>query len=190
MKTKILGAAALVAAGCLGIAPAQANLITNGGFETGDFTGWITDAVSYPMYTVTSPVHGGTYAAQIAGYSYGPDLLAQEVVDTNGQNYQLSFWRYQQNEGLQTFLDVTWDGTTVFFENNPGSGDLPYQQFTATVTGTGIDTLVFSSANDPGWTYLDDVSLTPLPEPETYAMMLAGLGLLGLAARRRRQVAK
>jgi len=27
----------------------------------------------------------------------------------------------------------------------------------------------------------------PVPEPESYAMMLAGLGLLGLAARRRRQ---
>lgn len=31
--------------------------------------------------------------------------------------------------------------------------------------------------------------LVPVPEPETYAMMLAGLGLLGLAARRRRQTA-
>jgi hypothetical protein len=27
----------------------------------------------------------------------------------------------------------------------------------------------------------------PVPEPETYAMMLAGLGLLGMAARRRKQ---
>jgi choice-of-anchor C domain-containing protein len=39
---------------------------------------------------------------------------------------------------------------------------------------------------------LDNVEVTlaaaaPVPEPETYAMMLAGLGLLGLVARRRRQ---
>ena len=30
-------------------------------------------------------------------------------------------------------------------------------------------------------------SITAVPEPETYAMMLAGLGLLGFAARRRKQ---
>ena len=29
------------------------------------------------------------------------------------------------------------------------------------------------------------VNLSPIPEPETYAMLLAGLGLLGFAARRR-----
>ena len=32
-----------------------------------------------------------------------------------------------------------------------------------------------------------DVVLSPVPEPETYAMVLAGLGLLGFMARRRKQ---
>jgi len=32
--------------------------------------------------------------------------------------------------------------------------------------------------------YLSSVS--PIPEPETYALMLAGLALVGVAARRRR----
>jgi len=32
---------------------------------------------------------------------------------------------------------------------------------------------------------VDNFSLAPIPEPETYAMMLAGLGLLGLVGRRR-----
>lgn len=31
-----------------------------------------------------------------------------------------------------------------------------------------------------------DVAVTPIPEPETYALMLAGLGVLGFVARRRR----
>lgn len=34
-----------------------------------------------------------------------------------------------------------------------------------------------------------DVAVSPIPEPETYAMMLAGLGLLGVMARRRKQKA-
>lgn len=40
----------------------------------------------------------------------------------------------------------------------------------------------------PAGTYAQDqLYLAPVPEPETYAMMLAGLGLLGFMARRRRR---
>ena len=35
--------------------------------------------------------------------------------------------------------------------------------------------------------YYANIALAPVPEPETYAMMLAGLGLLGFTARRRKQ---
>jgi hypothetical protein len=38
-----------------------------------------------------------------------------------------------------------------------------------------------------GYVALDNLVLTPVPDPETYAMMLAGLGLLGFVARRRKQ---
>jgi hypothetical protein len=34
--------------------------------------------------------------------------------------------------------------------------------------------------------YLGTVSASPAPEPETYAMLLAGLGVVGFLARRRR----
>lgn len=34
-------------------------------------------------------------------------------------------------------------------------------------------------------TGLDNVAITPVPEPESYAMLLAGLGLVGVATRRR-----
>jgi hypothetical protein len=71
----------------------------------------------------------------------------------------------------------------VFSEFN--TGFQPYQHFTATVVGTGADLLVFTSANDPGFTYLDDVTLS-VPEPATWSVMLAGLGLAGAALRRRR----
>jgi hypothetical protein len=41
-----------------------------------------------------------------------------------------------------------------------------------------------------GYVAVDNIMVAaPVPEPETYAMMLAGLGLLGFAARRRKQKA-
>jgi hypothetical protein len=43
-----------------------------------------------------------------------------------------------------------------------------------------------------GWTYIDHVQygqMAPVPEPETYAMLLAGLGLMGAVARRRNKQA-
>jgi hypothetical protein len=37
-----------------------------------------------------------------------------------------------------------------------------------------------------GTAALDNFSVTPVPEPETYAMFMAGLGLIGFIARRRK----
>ena len=37
--------------------------------------------------------------------------------------------------------------------------------------------------------YSGVVAVTPVPEPETYAMLLAGLGVMGAIARRRKQAA-
>ncbi len=137
------------------------------------------------MYIVTSPVAEGAYAAQIAGYSSGPDTLSQVITTTLGDTYTLSFWRYQQYVGPTTFLNVSWDGTNVFSESLSGPGDYPYTEFTATVVGTGSDTLLFTSANDPGFTYVDNISVSAVPEPSTWALMLAGFAGLGFAGYRR-----
>jgi PEP-CTERM motif len=37
-----------------------------------------------------------------------------------------------------------------------------------------------------GGSYGGNVVLTPVPEPETYALMFAGLGIVGFVAARRR----
>jgi hypothetical protein len=49
---------------------------------------------------------------------------------------------------------------------------------------------VDGAGNSPGFSNLTlfarDMVTTPVPEPETYGMLLAGLGVLGLVARRRK----
>ncbi len=140
-----------------GVGQAQAsNLIVNGGFETGDFTGWTATANSYPMSIVTSPVNSGLYAAQIAGYSNNPDDLSQTVATASGQNYTLSFWREVGGGGPVTSLQVYWDATLLYSELNNGSQ--PYTQFSFNVAGTGSDTLLFVDANDPNFTYSSTMS--------------------------------
>ncbi len=48
---------------------------------------------------------------------------------------------------------------------------------------------VLNLYTDPGFQNIsqDQLYMVPIPEPETYAMMLAGLGLIGFVARRRRR---
>ena len=75
------------------------------------------------------------------------------------------------NPTAATFVDFIVDA-----ESNAVEGLTAYEfggrYFLATANeGTGTTSLF---------------SITPVPEPETYAMLLAGLGLIGLAARRRR----
>lgn len=69
-------------------------------------------------------------------------------------------------------------------------GDWAHSASSAVITfqieGPGIQPL-----SDESWA-MDNlsVSVTPVPEPESYAMMLAGLGLLGFVARKQRGGAK
>jgi PEP-CTERM motif len=59
----------------------------------------------------------------------------------------------------------------------------PTAVFTFQIEGVGNQTL-----DDESWA-MDNlrVSVTAVPEPESYALMVAGLGMIGLASRRRKQ---
>jgi hypothetical protein len=76
----------------------------------------------------------------------------------------------------------------------PGSfsGWLPVNlTFTANSTSELLSFLAVGtpSGNLPPFALLDGVSLTAVPEPSTWAMMLLGFGGLGYAAYRRRRTA-
>lgn len=166
------------------------NLVTNGSFETGDLSGWVAPSESYPEYATSSWHTDGNWSAQIAGYVYNPDTLTQQITTTNGKNYRLSLDYYFDNTegGYADLFSVNWNGSELYHtENDADEGH--WRHFDGLVTGTGSDTLRFVAANDPGYIYVDKISLTAAPEPASWAMMVGGFGLIGGMLRTRRRPA-
>lgn len=190
IKTAIL---ATVGALVTTTAAHASNLIVNGDFRTGDFTGWTAVAVSYANSISSNHSDGSsTYSAEIAGYRYGPNTLTQVVSDLSGQSYTLGFSVLQLPPNMSAAagsFDVSWSGVNVFTQAYPNLSG--YHDYLVTVLGTGSDTLLFTASNNPGFTYLTNVSLmapAAVPEPATWAMMLVGLGAVGFTMRRRQNV--
>ena len=105
-----------------------------------------------------------------------------------GQTYTASF-DLSGNDRIPSQTDivtVNFGGTTQTFSI---LGSAPFVtesiSFTAGTTGTYNLSFLDSSNNNIG-AILDNVNVQAVPEPETYALMLVGLGFVGLAAKRRR----
>ena len=126
--------------------------------------------------------------------------ISQTVNTSLGQVYHLSYW-YSPRAGSQSGdnqINVFWNdvklGGGTFSNSGSGSGQsgnwTNWQHFEFDVVGYGnTGTLKFADAGTAN-TYgasLDNVSLVAaVPEPETYALMMAGLGAVAFMARRRR----
>src|SRR5713226_3205938 len=81
--------------------PARADLLVNGGFETGNYTGWTTNftapnnaaLIIDPSVGVPSRVHDGTYAVDLDYGGATPSAVLSQTFGTAlGATYQASFW--------------------------------------------------------------------------------------------------
>ena len=164
--------------------PADANLIANGGFESGDFTGWTITLAENGSNLAVVPfnAHSGNYAASFGAFLADLDAISQTFPTVPGTVYHLSFWLsngFDNNE-----FRVTLGGVVVL--DLIDSGTIPYTQFNFTGLATGSSmTLEFAGRNSPSFTTLDDVSVTAVPDRGS-AVSLLGFGLFGLAALRRK----
>ena len=173
------------------VAATAQNLVVNGGFETGDFTGWTAPSESYFERVDTTYTASGNYAGEIAGYSYNPDTLSQQIATIAGQAYRIRFdylWDITAPDTLNS-LALDWNGDLLFQQQNVVDNGYQWHRFTGLVTGTGSDLLKFTAANDPGYVWIDNVSLSAVPEPLSWTLLLSGFGAVGVALRARRSLA-
>ena len=176
-------------------AAAAENLVTNGGFETGSFSGWTVtgDHTSVSVANSGYSPHSGNDFAYL-GDTSDTGSLSQQLATLAGETYALSYYLASHGDALTSF-SVDWNGQTIAGSQltNPNSGGA-YVLYSFLVTGTGLDTLTIHASDHPSYIALDDVSVVSgingaVPEPATWAMMLIGFGGIGLAMRRKRTAA-
>lgn len=188
MKRSVLalGAALLAAPGA---ASARPNIVVNGGFETGNFSGWTQFGNTVQTFVggvfIVSPTEG--LSQGVFGPAAPSGGISQALAVSAGDIVNISF-------------DLFADGTAAnSFSADLGSTNLVslsaftvygYQTYTYTnvVVGADNDALSFDFENYPSYWLIDNVQvelvLAQVPMPSA-----AGLGfasLMGLAGRRRR----
>jgi hypothetical protein len=194
---------ALVTLTLLSTVASASPLLVNGGFETGNFSGWtvsggpcqfvlasISDQSTCTGVTPgTDPgAESGTYAAYLGQYGY-LGSISQTFATTVGTSYDVQFYladtSFGDNANTNQF-EVAWNGASIFSETDvPVSG---YQEYNILVDATTTSTtLAFEAQQNPAYLVLDNVSVTdppaPVPEPATLALFGGGLAVIRMRRR-------
>jgi len=196
---------AVIAAATLSFAhPAWADLITNGGFETGSFApGWVIDGFNNPPVVSTANPHSGTYSA--AAGDFAPLFSTSEPFGDSSFYQQFTV---PASGGILSFWHWDYTTDTIFFDWQDA--------YITDSSGTILATIFHQCLNDPIWTnqtfdmapyagqtvrvkflvhqdgfgddtgmYVDDVSVNGAVVPEPFSSLWLALPFAGMVAFRR-----
>lgn len=145
----------------------------------------ITNGVSFAL-TSTSAVAGSFISAL---YFNGP---SGQITWNAGQVYKDIDWATKSNGSATSQNGYNWDITYPTGANKDRllNGDTA----SWTITGTGLSLQSFALTGNGMMVHVEGLAnggsekigaVAAVPEPESYAMLLAGLGIVGAIARRR-----
>ena len=161
-----------------------------------DQLNWVPSASSGWMVSSngTVDIHGaggvydfipgnGSYV-DLAGSTLSSGLLFHDVNLVEGMTYALSFDLAGSHRRSGETVHVSFGSAAASY--SLGSAD-PFSTFTLNFTPGSDGSYSFSYLNAGGDNFgalLDNVSVSAIPEPESYAMLLTGLSLIGFMVRR------
>lgn len=160
-------------------------MTTPNGAKFLDLTGWSSEWSGLQNYSGAGTVETAAYRSvvsqtfdTVAGTTYTVSFDVGFGPDSNSTGDSMG------HPVLNSSVDVGLNGVYNTFSSAANGWATKSFTFTANSAST---TLSFKTSDTYSeYVGLDNVSVNAVPEPETYAMMLAGLGALGFLARRRK----
>jgi hypothetical protein len=137
-------------------------LVNNGGFESGNFSGWMQGGETNHDHVMGSPYsYVGLFGGQFGAVG-ATSTLSQSITTQPGQPYLISAW-YRNGSGSSTAeFHALWGGQPLLeFTDGPSTGWTNYH-WTA-VNGNSQNTLQFGFRNDLSYSFFDEASVHSVP---------------------------
>jgi hypothetical protein len=183
----LLTVAATAALSCA--TPTFANIVVNGGFETGSFVpGWTqVGNTGFTGVGTLSPTGVGPHSGSFLAFfgAVGSDGgIVQNLVTNAGNTYNLSFWLANDTASSPSDFSLLWNGGTIYSVVNPGPSGYTLFTFNGLLATGALTSLEFEFRQDPAYFELDDISVVSAPDGGN-TLWLLGLAMVGICLIRR-----